>query len=73
MRDANAPLLALFTELMEELEDAHLLRPGFTARRAAAMTLQAVMFNARSSGQEAAHPLTADEIWDYCANGLMRG
>ena len=58
---------------MEELEDARLLRPGFTARRVAAMTLQTVMFNARSSGQEGAHPLTADEVWDYGANGLTRG
>ena len=72
-RVANAPLLARFTELVEELEDAHLLRSGFTARRVAAVTLQTVLFNARSSGQEGAHPLTADEIWDYCANGLTRG
>jgi AcrR family transcriptional regulator len=70
MRVANAPLLALFTELMEELEDADLLRSGFKARRVAALTMQTVMFNAQSSGQEGAHPLTADEIWDYCANGF---
>ncbi|MBO4258741.1 TetR/AcrR family transcriptional regulator [Streptomyces griseorubiginosus] len=70
MRVANAPLLALFTELMEELEEADLLRSGFTARRGAALTMQTVMFNAQSSGQEGAHPITAEEIWDYCANGF---
>ncbi|MEU3340799.1 TetR/AcrR family transcriptional regulator [Streptomyces sp. NPDC006668] len=70
MRVANAPLLALFTELMEELEEADLLRSGFTARRVAALTMQTVMFNARSSGQEGAHPITAEEIWDYCSNGF---
>lgn len=70
MRVANAPLLALFTDLMQELEDADLLRSGFKARRAAALTMQTVMFNAQSSGQEGAHPLTADEIWDFCAKGF---
>ncbi|MFK0157644.1 TetR/AcrR family transcriptional regulator [Streptomyces sp. NPDC090499] len=70
MRVANAPLLTLFTELMQELEDARLLREGFKPKRVAALTMQTVMFNAQSSGQDAAHPLTADEIWDYCANGI---
>ncbi|MFF4507965.1 TetR/AcrR family transcriptional regulator [Streptomyces sp. NPDC001401] len=72
MRVANAPLLALFAELIEELEAADLLRSGFQARRVAALTMQTVMSNAQSSGQEEAHPLTAEEIWDYCANGLTR-
>ncbi|MFJ9908417.1 TetR/AcrR family transcriptional regulator [Streptomyces sp. NPDC101152] len=70
MRVANAPLLALFTELMEELEEANLLRAGFPPDRVAALTVQTVMFNAQSSGQEGAHPFTAEEIWDYCANGF---
>ncbi|MET9089189.1 TetR/AcrR family transcriptional regulator [Streptomyces sp. NPDC004237] len=70
MRVANAPLLTLFTDLMQELEDAHLLREGFKPKRVAALTMQTVMFNAQSSGQDAANPLTADEIWDYCANGI---
>lgn len=70
MRIANAPLLALFTELMQDLEDANLLRSGCKPKRVAALTMQTVMFNAQSSGQDTAHPLTADEIWDYCANGI---
>ncbi|MGW3285900.1 TetR/AcrR family transcriptional regulator [Streptomyces sp. NPDC001002] len=72
MRVANAPLLALFTELMTDLEEADLLREGFKARRVAALTMQTVMFNAQSSGQEGSHPLTADEIWDFVANGFTR-
>ncbi|GAA4009263.1 TetR/AcrR family transcriptional regulator [Streptomyces plumbiresistens] len=70
MRVANAPLLALFTDLMTELEDASLLRSGFEARRAAALTMRTVMFNAQSSGQDGTHQLTADEIWDFCAKGF---
>ncbi|MET7475555.1 TetR/AcrR family transcriptional regulator [Streptomyces sp. NPDC005648] len=70
MRVANAPLLALFTELMQDLEDKHVLRQGFTAKRAAALTMQTVMFNAQSSGQEGSHPLTADEIWDFVSHGF---
>ena len=38
------------------------------------MTMQTVMFNAaQSSGDEddeAGHPITADEVWDFCANGF---
>ncbi|MCX4705408.1 TetR/AcrR family transcriptional regulator [Streptomyces sp. NBC_01373] len=70
MRVANAPLLALFTDLMTELEDASLLRSGFEARRASALTMRTVMFNAQSSGQDGPHPLTADEVWDFCAKGF---
>jgi hypothetical protein len=40
----------------------------------AAMTMQTVMFNAaQSSGDgdgEAGHPITADEVWDFCAHGF---
>ncbi|WP_461059765.1 TetR/AcrR family transcriptional regulator [Streptomyces pseudoechinosporeus] len=70
MRVASTPLLGLFTELMTELEDAGLLNPGFKPRRVAALTMQTVMFNAQSSGQEGTHPITADEIWDFCAKGF---
>ncbi|MEU2778684.1 TetR/AcrR family transcriptional regulator, partial [Streptomyces sp. NPDC007162] len=38
MRIANAPLLALFTELMQDLEDANLLRSGCKPKRVAALT-----------------------------------
>jgi AcrR family transcriptional regulator len=70
MRVANAPLLALFTELMTDLEEAGVLREGLEPRRVAALTVQTVMFNAQSSGHTGSHPITADEIWDFCAQGF---
>jgi AcrR family transcriptional regulator len=72
---AHAPLLELFTELMEQAEAAGRLRPQTKARRAAALTMQTVMFIAQSNGvtdDEKIHPITADEIWDFCAGGIAR-
>jgi len=71
---AHAPLLALLTELMEDAAGTGKLRPSVSPKRMAAMTMQTVMFNAaQSSGdddEEAGHPITADEVWDFCANGF---
>jgi hypothetical protein len=40
----------------------------------AAMTMQTVMFNAaQSTGDdegENSHPISADEVWDFCAHGF---
>jgi hypothetical protein len=39
----------------------------------AAMTMSTVMFVAQSSNEAddgSAHPLTADEVWDFCAHGF---
>jgi AcrR family transcriptional regulator len=75
---AHEPLLALFTELMVDADAAGQLRPGAKPRRLAALTMQTVMFIAQSSGvpddveDEGAHPLTADEVWDFCARGFAR-
>ncbi|MEU6040747.1 TetR/AcrR family transcriptional regulator [Actinomadura sp. NPDC047616] len=72
---AHAPLLALFTELMTHVEAAGKLRSGTTPRRAAALTMQTVMFTAQSSGAPedgTAHPITADEIWDFCSTGFAK-
>lgn len=69
---AHAPLLALFTELMEPAKDADQLRTDANPRRAAAMVMQTVMFTAQSSGgidAETAHPITATEVWNFCAHG----
>jgi AcrR family transcriptional regulator len=71
---AHAPLLALFTELMEAASAAGELRPGITPRRMAAMTMQTVMFIAQSSGgtdDATAHPITAEEVWDFCSCGFV--
>jgi len=76
VRGAHAPLLALLTELMTEAGEAGLLRPGTAPRRVAALTMETVMFVAQSSGSPAAtesadgRPVTAAEIWDFCARGI---
>jgi AcrR family transcriptional regulator len=70
---AHAPLLALLTELMTEADAAGQLRPAIMPRRAAALTMQTVMFIAQSSevsDEQDAHPLSADEVWDFCARGF---
>ncbi|MGE2728726.1 TetR/AcrR family transcriptional regulator [Mycolicibacterium vaccae] len=70
---AHAPLLALLTELMEEASSAGKLREGINPKRMAAMTMQTVMFVAQSSGDAGdgtANPITADEVWDFCAHGF---
>jgi hypothetical protein len=72
---AHTPLLALLTELTEDAAAAGRLRAGSNPRRVAAMTMQTVMFNAQSSPAStdpAVKPLTADEVWDFCANGFAR-
>jgi AcrR family transcriptional regulator len=72
---AHAPVLALFTELFTEAAAAGELQPGTSPRRTAALVMQTVMFTAQSSGaadDESAHPLTADEIWDFCAHGFAK-
>lgn len=70
---AHAPLLALLTELMEEASEAGVLRDGVNPRRMAAMAMQTVMFVAQYNGgsdDASTHPITADEVWDFCANGF---
>ena len=70
---AHAPLLALLTELMEEASAAGELREGINPKRMAAMTMQTVMFVAQSSGEAGdgtVHPITADEVWDFCSHGF---
>jgi AcrR family transcriptional regulator len=73
VRGAHAPLLALLTELLAGAEEAGKLRAGMHARRAAALTMQTVMFVAQSaavSDEEDLPVLTADEVWDFCSRGF---
>jgi AcrR family transcriptional regulator len=75
VRVAHAPLLALLTELMEQADAAGELRQATTPRRAAALTMQTVMFIAQSSDAPddgSGHPLSADEVWDFCARGFAK-
>jgi AcrR family transcriptional regulator len=69
---AHAPLLVLLTELMEDASAAGKLRPEINPKRMAAMTMQTVMFVAQSSGSDDAtvKPISAEEVWDFCANGF---
>jgi AcrR family transcriptional regulator len=70
---AYTPLLALLTELIEEAADAGELRANINPKRMAAMTMQTVTFVAQSGGgsdDATTHPITADEVWDFCAHGL---
>ncbi|MGI8329395.1 TetR/AcrR family transcriptional regulator [Actinomadura scrupuli] len=74
VRIAHAPLLALFTELMTQIEAAGRLRPAMKPRRVAALMMQTVTFAARSSRvpqEENTHPVTAEEIWEFCARGFV--
>jgi AcrR family transcriptional regulator len=79
VRRAHAPLLDLLTELTTAAADADQLRAGLEPRRAAALTMETVMFVAQSSGAPGAggtgitgtRPVTADEIWDFCAHGVI--
>jgi AcrR family transcriptional regulator len=73
VRGAHAPLLALLTELLTEAAEAGELRSGVNPRRAAALTMQTVMFVAQSavvSDNEELPVLNADEVWDFCAKGF---
>jgi len=75
VRVAFTPLLTLLTELMEAADAAGELRKGVNVRRMAAMIMQTVMFVAQSSAESddpAAHPISADEVWDFCAHGLAK-
>jgi len=71
---AHAPLLTLLTELMDAADDAGKLRNTINPKRVAAMTMQTVMFIAQSSGgpdDATTHPITAEEVWDFCAHGFV--
>ncbi|MEV5834964.1 TetR/AcrR family transcriptional regulator [Nocardia sp. NPDC052112] len=72
---AHAPLLALFTDLMEQAQEADQLRADANPRRTAAMVMQTVMFTAQSAGgtdAETVHPITANEVWNFCSHGFAK-
>nr|WP_311446975.1 TetR/AcrR family transcriptional regulator [Frankia nepalensis] len=74
VRSAHEPMLAVFAEMMARADAAGQLRSALRPRRAAAMVMQSVMFLAQSTAVagegESAHPLTADEVWEFCAGGF---
>ncbi len=75
VRIAHAPLIALLAEFLEDAHEAGELRPNLNPRRAAAMIMQTVMFIAQSSvasDDPNNHPITADEVWEFCSQGFAR-
>ncbi|MEE3849511.1 TetR/AcrR family transcriptional regulator [Gordonia sp. LSe1-13] len=75
VRVAHAPLIALLTEFLTEAAEADELRADLQPRRVAAMVMQTVMFIAQSSvatEDPDNHPITADEVWEFCAQGFVR-
>jgi AcrR family transcriptional regulator len=76
VRIAHAPLLGLLTELLEDASAANLLRANADPKRLATMTMQTVMVVAQAGGGSddgSNHPITADEVWDFCAHGFAAG
>jgi AcrR family transcriptional regulator len=76
VRSAHEPMLTLFAELMGRVDETGQLRAELRPRRAAAMVMQSVMFLAQSTAvaadSEGSHPLTSDEVWNFCAGGFVR-
>lgn len=75
VRSAYVPMLTLYTELMTDAAEAGQVRLNLKPRRAAALTMQTAVFLARASGTnevDAVHPVTAAEIWEFCARGFAR-
>jgi len=73
VRVAHAPLLALLAELLTEASATGELRAGVDPRRAAALTMQTVMFVAQSavvSDGDDLPVITSDEVWEFCAHGF---
>jgi AcrR family transcriptional regulator len=73
VRVAHAPLLALLAELLTEASATGELRAGVNPRRAAALTMQTVMFVAQSavvSDEDDLPVISSDEVWDFCAHGF---
>ena len=73
VRLAHVPLVGVLTELLTEAAGTGCLRSGIKPRRMAALIMQTVMFNAQSlSSEDAGHPLTAEEVWGFCAYGFTQ-
>lgn len=71
---AHASLFELLADLVGAADIAGYLRAGTRPRRLAAMTLQTVMFVAQGArSDEGAHPITAAEVWNLCAFGVLSG
>jgi AcrR family transcriptional regulator len=69
---AHLPLHQVFTELVEQAEDAGVISAG-KPRRQASILMQTVMFVAQGNGVPAgshAAAVNAEEVWQFCLGGL---
>jgi AcrR family transcriptional regulator len=69
---AHLPLLAVFTELVEQAAEAGAI-PAGKPRRRASLVMQTVMFTAQSPAVPVgshATPVTAEEVWQFCLGGI---
>ncbi|MCQ9179715.1 TetR/AcrR family transcriptional regulator [Streptomyces sp. IBSBF 2953] len=72
---AHLPLLALFTELVEEAVEAGVATSP-KARRTASLLMQTAMFTAQApAAPVGAHPspITVEEVWAFCLGGITGG
>ncbi|MDL4816381.1 TetR/AcrR family transcriptional regulator [Actinomadura opuntiae] len=69
---AHLPLLAVFTELIEQAAEAGAI-PAGRPRRRASLVMQTIMFAAQGNGvavEGRAAPFTSREVWDFCFHGI---
>ena len=67
-----APLFEYLASLVEDAADAGLLRPA-RPRRLATMVMQAATATAERSRRGSAigaHPITSDELWEFCLHAI---
>ena len=72
---AHLPILMIFTDLIEQATEAGAVVPG-KPRRQATLVMQTIMFAAQANGVPAdshASPVTAEEVWQFCLNGISSG
>jgi AcrR family transcriptional regulator len=67
---AYAPVFEQLSTIVEDAADAGLLRPG-RARRMATMVMQAATVTAGRSGAASAHPISGDEVWEFCLHAIV--
>jgi AcrR family transcriptional regulator len=69
---AFAPLFEYIVELMDEANQAGMLRSG-KPRHLAALVLQTAMFAGQAQGLPAdarTAPISGDEVWEFCLEGI---
>jgi AcrR family transcriptional regulator len=72
LRAVFAPQLDVFVELIAAVQAAGWLRGTVTPRRAGALVMEVAMsIVAPTLHDDAAGPITADEVWEFCAAGLL--